>query len=806
MKKILRMSIVVFVLSVALLAFAACNCKHIWSEFAITKIATCTAEGELTSVCTKCGETKREVVAKTEHSWNNGEVTQGATCTVGAEVTFTCNVCGQTKTEQLDILAAHLFGEWTTTRASTCTEFGEMEHICSLCGEKETSQEPLREHTASEWIVDVEPTCTAIGSKHKECTLCGVLLQREELAALGHTEVVDQAVAPTCTTAGKTEGKYCAVCKAVLVAQSETPALGHNLVFHDAKSPTCTEVGWNAYEACTRCDYSTYQQIAAKGHTVQTISAVAATCTENGKTEGKFCSVCNVVLVAQQETPALGHSWDSGRIIKEPTCTENGSKAFHCSACGQNKAEQLAALGHNLLTHKAQSPTCSEVGWNAYKTCTRCDYSTYQQIAALEHTEVFDQAVAPTCTTAGKTEGKHCAICGEILVAQQEIASLGHDIVSHSAKSPTCTEVGWNAYKTCTRCDYSTYQQIAEVGHSWDNGTVISQPTCSQNGVITFSCMVCNQTKIDDLAPLPHNFVFQEAESPTCTQNGMKEHFECTVCHKLFVGDDTTKSEISASELVVAPISHTDVNSDGICDICAQTLAELHTISVDTRSSGNATVIDLSTNCGTDGTTFTFKVVVDNGYTLTKVSVNGIEVVVSADGVYTGTVLGDTTITLETETAADAGETWVLVTDVSTLSSGDTVIIAATYYNFALSIEKNSSGRAQTEIAKSGNNLVEPNFAVQKFTLLSGVVNGLWAFYDENNDGYICSTDNGLAISSEISLAPWTIEIDVFGNAAIVSQLSHDGNQLRYNATVGSFSCYAAGQQDDIVIYKLIGG
>lgn len=38
-------------------------------------------------------------------------------------------------------------------------------------------------------------------------------------------------------------------------------ALGHNLIHHEAKAPTYTEVGWNAYDTCSRCDYTTYVEL-----------------------------------------------------------------------------------------------------------------------------------------------------------------------------------------------------------------------------------------------------------------------------------------------------------------------------------------------------------------------------------------------------------------------------------------------------------------------------------------------------------------------------------------------------------------
>lgn len=59
-----------------------------------------------------------------------------------------------------------------------------------------------------------------------------------KIDALGHTEVIDEAVAPTCTETGITEGKHCSVCNEVLVAQTEAPALGHNYVNH-----ICTTCG-----------------------------------------------------------------------------------------------------------------------------------------------------------------------------------------------------------------------------------------------------------------------------------------------------------------------------------------------------------------------------------------------------------------------------------------------------------------------------------------------------------------------------------------------------------------------------------
>ena len=59
-----------------------------------------------------------------------------------------------------------------------------------------------------------------------------------EIAAHGHTEVIDPAVPATCTEAGLTEGKHCGLCGTVLVAQDAVPASGHSY-----KDGVCTVCG-----------------------------------------------------------------------------------------------------------------------------------------------------------------------------------------------------------------------------------------------------------------------------------------------------------------------------------------------------------------------------------------------------------------------------------------------------------------------------------------------------------------------------------------------------------------------------------
>ena len=116
----------------------------------------------------------------------------------------------------------------------------------------------------------------------------------------GDWEVTEE---PSCTNAGE-ETRSCVHCNET--ESREVEALGHDLVQHEAKAATCTEIGWNAYDACSRCDYTTKVEIPAKGHvpapTVKE-NGLEPCCTDDGSYDLViYCSVCNAELEREQIT------------------------------------------------------------------------------------------------------------------------------------------------------------------------------------------------------------------------------------------------------------------------------------------------------------------------------------------------------------------------------------------------------------------------------------------------------------------------------------------------------------------------
>ena len=247
--------------------------------------------------------------------------------------------------------------------AATCETAGKTEGShCSVCNtviKAQTTTAALG-HSWDNGKVTKAATCTTAGTKTYTCTRCKKT-RTETIAATGHKEVKDAAVAATCETAGKTEGSHCSVCNTVIKAQTITAALGHSWDNGKVtKAATCTTAGTKTY-TCTRCKKTRTETIAATRHKAVKDEAVAATCETAGKTEGSHCSVCGTVLKAQTTTAALGHDYGEWKTIKAATYTEPGQAERVCRRNASHKEyRQLPILEKAKIALSACSIQLSE--------------------------------------------------------------------------------------------------------------------------------------------------------------------------------------------------------------------------------------------------------------------------------------------------------------------------------------------------------------------------------------------------------------------------------------------------------------
>ncbi|MBR6793636.1 MAG: hypothetical protein IKM48_04690, partial [Clostridia bacterium] len=232
------------------------------------KAATCIETGLTDGVkCAVCGEiiTAQEEIPALGHIGAEPVIENNVdpTCTTAGSYdnVVYCTVCGEEiSRETVTVDALGHTEETIPGKAATCTETGLTDGVkCSVCGETIVAQEeiPAKGHRWSS-VVTTPATCTEDGYITITCGNCGkvavsgvdaeadqYLIDHPyfKLDALGHDIVIDEAVDPTCTETGLTEGQHCSRCDEATVAQEVVPATGHNYAANEEGKMECGNCG-----------------------------------------------------------------------------------------------------------------------------------------------------------------------------------------------------------------------------------------------------------------------------------------------------------------------------------------------------------------------------------------------------------------------------------------------------------------------------------------------------------------------------------------------------------------------------------
>ena len=166
------------------------------------------------------------------------------------------------------------------------------------------NNENVHTHTFGDWTTVTKATCTDAGSETRSCTASGC----------SHTE--SRTVA----------------------------ALGHNIKHQSAELPGCAEVGCNAYDTCSRCDYTTYVEIPANGHDY-TINAEL-------NPHGNVCVTCGQSHVCADENFT---NWTTEEVAD---CTVAGKETCKCSVCNYVNERTIEKSEHSY----GEDGKCSNCG------------------------------------------------------------------------------------------------------------------------------------------------------------------------------------------------------------------------------------------------------------------------------------------------------------------------------------------------------------------------------------------------------------------------------------------------------------
>lgn len=300
-------------------------------------------------------------------------------------------------------------------------------------------------------------------------------------------------------------------------APDDVPVHTHTEIIDKAVEATCTSTGLTEGKHCSDCGEILIAQteIPQKAHREEIIPKVESTCTKPGLTEGKKCSVCDEILVAQTEAPVKAHTEEIIPKV-ESTCTKTGlTEGKKCSACGE------------ILVAQTESPIKAH-SYDSDKdaVCNACGYERY----CVHHNTVVLAGKAATCTATGLTDGEKCADCGEIIVTQEVISLKAHTEVVDPAVASTCTSAGLTEGKHCSVCSKILVEQTSRplLDHVAGEWVVDKAATCTEDGANGKYCISCGMKMSSTITfSLGHVMSITVVREPSCTQNGAVRH-ECT--------------------------------------------------------------------------------------------------------------------------------------------------------------------------------------------------------------------------------------------------------------------------------------
>ena len=390
-----------------------------------------------------------------------------------------------------------------------------------------------------------DATCVEKGLKIYACNRCGEIKREEtDIDISNHTDnnEIRNEVEATCTHGGYTGDTYCKDCGTLISTGSKINKKEH--VWGSGKvtqEPTCIMPGIKTY-TCAECLGTKTEEIPATGmhENTEIRNAKEATCAEEGYTGDIYCKDCGTKLSSGKTIAKTEHTWDAGKVTKAATCTESGTKTYTCTSCNTTKTEEIPATGNHQNTElrNVKEATCAQEGYTGDTYCKDCGekLSSGKTIAKTDHIWDSGRITKPATDTESGIKTYTCINCNT--TRTEEIPATGEHLNTElrGAKSATCLEEGYTGDTYCKDCGtkLSSGTVIPKTGHIWDEGVVTKATTCAEKGIRTYTCSVCESTKIEEIPSTGHGTkITKFVKEATYTQEGYTGDIYCQDCGAL---------------------------------------------------------------------------------------------------------------------------------------------------------------------------------------------------------------------------------------------------------------------------------
>ena len=141
-------------------------------------------------------------------------------------------------------------------------------------------------------------------------------------------------------------------------------------------------------------------------------------------------------------------------------------------------------------------------------------------------------------------------------------------------KEATCTENGIIIY-SCKDCDYQKEEIINAINHDYRQSNSVPSD-CKTLGFIEYTCNRCDDSyKEYDESLLAHVEVVDQEVKPTCTESGLTKGIHCSVCNEVLIKQEIIEPlghSIVKDEETKATCSFNGLTEGSHCEICNEVI------------------------------------------------------------------------------------------------------------------------------------------------------------------------------------------------------------------------------------------
>ena len=490
------------------------------------------------------------------HVFGDGTTTIQPTCVKPGMLTRTCQLCGYKVDEEITPLSptlSHSFGEPELIGAATCTTTGTNKYTCSVCGAIEYGTIPTLSEDGKHHY-DYEHAYFNGGKYTASCTICGA------------------TVTATSGTCGDTLQWYKFAGDGVLMivgsgamtnyTQSSSLPWGTGIkkvIFDDA----VTSIGSYAFYWCSSL---TDVVLPTQLETIRN-AAFAET------------GLKSIVLPdrAPGKTLTVGENafWNSK--IESADLGEGGlslqMKSFgNCKSLNNITVPEDTTLGYDVFMYSALKSAvlqCPEVNEYTFEGCQSLESVTLENtvtirrgafrgalsLTELEFPATLEYLQGDLFNTYYTENGYRNVPISKVTFhnkdTQYDSDTFGNTIYLSDIYGYSCS----TAYRLSKSSSNYTFHQIGESSHIWDDGEQTEASTCASEGSMSYTCTRCGDQKTEPIAKLPHTPEKNEGITPTCTQGGRLEYWECTECGGLFA-EEACETELTQEQIVITALGH----------------------------------------------------------------------------------------------------------------------------------------------------------------------------------------------------------------------------------------------------------